>query len=237
MKLLRLAVLAAALAGVAAYAGVGRPDLAGGAGSAARAARTITVTGNGSVDATPSRAVFSFGVSTQGTTASAALGANAVAATKVIAALKDAGVGAADIQTESISLSPVVSDKGDAIVAYLASSSVSVTISAIDRSGAVVDAAVRAGANQVSGPALTVSDQDALYRKALTQAVADARTKAQALAQASSLELGAVVSVAEGAGAAPAPVLAPARQAVGAVPVEPGRQEIDASVTVVFAVS
>ena len=98
--------------------------------------------------------------------------------------------------------------------------------------GDVVDAAVGAGANQVSGPDLLVSDQDAAYRAALKAAVADARSKAEALAGAAGSTLGKITAIVEGGGAMPLPATG-ARDV--AVPIEPGTQEIQASVSVTFA--
>ena len=189
------------------------------------------------MQAVPDRAQFSFGVTTQGTTAVQALAANASLARKVIAALKATGVPASDIRTDSVQLSPNVSDDGSTIVGYSATNSVSATLRELGKAGSVVDAAVEAGANQVSGPSLVRSDQNALYRSALRAAVANARAKAQALALASGVSLGSVQNVVEGS-AAPPPV--PLEKASGdmaaSTPIEPGTQTIEADVTVEFAV-
>jgi uncharacterized protein YggE len=235
MKRLHLAALAAGIAAVVALVGVGRIQSASGDTAPATADRSITVTGNGSVAAVPNKVTLSFGVTTQAKTAAAALSANSDEMTKVIEALKDAGVAGADIQTSSVSLSPTTSQDGTQIVGYAASNSVSATIGDVGKAGALVDAAVAAGANQVSGPFLSVSDTNGLYRAALKQAVADAKAKAQALADASGLTLGAVRSVVESGGATPPQPYAAAEKT--AAPIEPGTQEITASATVVFEVS
>ncbi|MER3488122.1 MAG: hypothetical protein C4307_05085, partial [Chloroflexota bacterium] len=65
-------------------------------------ARTITVTGSGAARAVPNRVAFSFGVTSEGKTASQALAASSAEMRKVIAALKGAGVAAADIQTAAV---------------------------------------------------------------------------------------------------------------------------------------
>ncbi len=99
--------------------------------------------------------------------------------------------------------------------------------------------AVAAGANQVYGPNLTHSNPAALYRQALRAAVAEARLSAQALAAASNLTLGAVTAVVEG-GSAPMPFALASRaadEAVAQTPIEPGQQEVTASVSVTFAAS
>jgi len=237
MKLVRIVAVAAAVGLAVAFIGVGRPDRASGRPATSQGARTISVSGTGSVQAVPDRAQFSFGVTTQGTTAVQALAANASLARKVIAALKATGVPASDIRTDSVQLSPNVSDDGSTIVGYSATNSVSATLRELGKAGSVVDAAVEAGANQVSGPSLVRSDQNALYRSALRAAVANARAKAQALARASDVSLGSVQSVVEGS-AAPPPV--PLEKAAGdmaaSTPIEPGTQTIEADVTVEFAV-
>ena len=188
------------------------------------------------MSATPNQAAFTFGVTTQGKTAVLALAANSGEMQKLIAALKAAGIPAGSLQTNSVSLSVVMSTQGDTIVGYTASNAVAATIAHLGRAGEIVDAAVAAGANQVDGPNLTVSDQTTLYQAALKAAVADARAKAQTLAAASGLQLGSVSSVEEN-GATP-PVTLSAGQVPGpSTPIESGTQQITASVTVVFDAS
>jgi len=155
---------------------------------------------------------------------------------KLIDALKAAGIPAGSIQTSSVSLSPVTSDQGDAIIGYSASNSVTTTIASLARAGEIVDAAVAAGANQVDGPNLTVSDQASLYQAALKAAVADARDKAQALAAASGLRVGAVSSVQEDTSNGPI-TYDTAKAAALSTPIVEGTQQISASVTVVFEAS
>jgi uncharacterized protein len=235
MKPLRILIAAAFVLAVAALAGVGQPESARGQETDAPA-RSITASGLGSVTTVPDRAHFSFGVQAQSRTASQALEAADAQLTRVVAALRGAGVAQADIQTEQISLSPRTSEDGVQIVGYTAVSSVSVRVRNLDRAGPIVDAAVAAGANQVYGPSLTQSDQAALYRSALRSAYADARAKAQALAEAAGVTLGAMTATVEGGGNVPMPVAAGRAEDAKAT-VEPGTQEIQASVSVTFAVS
>lgn len=235
MKPLRIVIAAALVLAAAALAGVGRPEAARGQ-EAGGPARSITATGLGSVTTVPDRAHFSFGVQAQSRTASQALEAADAQLTRVVAALRSAGVAQADIQTEQISLSPRTSEDGVQIVGYTAISSVAVRVRNLARAGPIVDAAVGAGANQVFGPSLTRSDQNAVYRGALRAAYADARAKAQALAEAAGVTLGAMTATVEGGGSVPMP-LAAGRAEDAKAAVEPGTQEIQASVTVTFAVS
>jgi uncharacterized protein YggE len=197
----------------------------------------ITVQGTASVTAVPDRASLWIGVESQGETARAALAANAAEMRRVLAALRSAG--ATELQTQSVNLYPRLAENGG-VQGYSASNSVSATVKQLAQAGAVIDAAVAAGANQISGPSLVHSDPDGLYRQALAAAVADARTKAQALASAANVSLGRVTAVVEG-GSAPAPMpLAAAAKAsdeAGSTPIEPGEREVAATVSVTFSIT
>ena len=200
--------------------------------AAAEATGAITVGGTGTVSAAPDRATLSFGVETRGSTARAALAANGGEMRRLLAALRAAG--ATDLKTQSVTLDPRSSEAGDA-GGFTARNAVSVTLRDIARTGAVIDTAVAAGANQVSGPLLTHADAGELYRQALREAVADARRSAQALAEAANLALGRITAVVEGGGALPLTALAErASDVAGATPIEPGRREVSATVAVTF---
>ena len=168
----------AALAAVAVVLAAGVAG-AGGASTASAVQHSIVVTGDGSVATVPDRASVSFGVSSDAKTASAALHANAADMTKVIAALKAQGIAAADIKTDLVSLSSRYSSSGDAVIGYTATNSVTATLRSLAKVGPVIDAAVDAGANQVSGPNLVRSDATAIYRQALRAAISNARGKAR----------------------------------------------------------
>jgi len=225
-------LLAGVLLVAAAIAGVAQPHL--GRSATPSAGATITVTGNGTVDATPDRASFDFGVTTNGATAGEALSRNSSEARTIIAALKKAGIGSSDIQTTQVSLWPQTSSNGTRITGYQASNSVHVT-AALGNAGALVDAAVRAGANNVGGPNLDTADRSALYDEALKQAIGDAKGKAQAIAAGAGLTLGALVKVQEGGSPAPMPLFAEDRAAAASVPIEAGTQKLEAYVTVTYS--
>ncbi|HWG56639.1 MAG TPA: SIMPL domain-containing protein [Gaiellaceae bacterium] len=195
----------------------------------------ITAHGTASVAAAPDRAELTFGVETQAPTAKAALAQNASAMRTLVGALRQAG--ATDLRTQYVGLSPRhVEGKG--VDGYNAYNSVSATVRQLGRVGAVIDAAVEAGANQVSGPMFAHGDARALYRQALAAAVANARANAQALAQAAGLTLGRVTAVVETGGAPVHERLkAEAADSAGGTVVEPGTQDVTASVTVTFAAS
>jgi uncharacterized protein len=235
MRMRWILFLAGLLLVASAIAGVAQPHFGRSATTPPAAGKTITVSGDGSVTAVPDRATFGFSIETRAKTASAALAQNSTDAAAVIAALKDAGVTSANIQTSQVSLNPQTSQDGTTIVGYAASNSVTVR-TALASAGKIVDAAVGAGANGVSGPSLDVSDQASLYRDALHKAVDNAKLKAQALADATGLSLGAVLTVTEGGSATPFPI-GDKMSAVGGVPIEAGTQQIQASVTITYAAS
>jgi uncharacterized protein YggE len=207
----------------------------GGDGSSG-AGRTITVTGAGVVKAVPDEAEAGFGASATAATAPAARAASDRLLRRVIAALKARGIAAADIQTEQISLYPSFGPKGNKVVGYVASNSVTVHIRDLDDLGAIISAAVAAGANQTSGPSLASSEQQELYRRALKAAVADARSRAEAIASASDATLGEIRTVSESSSGAPIPLEAKAAaDRSAAAPIEPGKVKVEAQVTVTFA--
>jgi uncharacterized protein YggE len=231
-RLRTILLIAGVLLVAAAIAGVAQPHL--GRSATSPAGSTITVTGEGTVDATPDRASFNFGVTTNGATAAEALGRNASRARAIIDALKKAGVASSAIQTTQVSLWPQTSRDGRQITGYQASNSVQVT-SALAQSGSLVDAAVGAGANNVDGPSLDTADRAALYDQALKQALVAAKGKAQALASAAGLTLGSALKVREGGQSTPMVYAAALDTARAAPPIEAGTQKIQASVTVTYS--
>jgi uncharacterized protein len=215
--------------------GLAATTLPGSASSAAAEAGGITVQGMASVTSVPDRAELSFGVESKGASARSALSANAAEMRQVIAALKAAG--ATDVKTQYVSLSPQYNEKSDA-QGFVATNTVSATIKELAKAGAVIDAAVNAGANQVYGPSLSHGDRDELYRQALKAAVANARASAQVLASAANVSLGRVTTIVEGGGAPqPVPFAAADKAMAESTPIEPGTQQTTANVTVTFSVS
>ncbi len=216
----------------AAIAGVAQPRLGG---AATPSSTTITVTGNGSVNATPNKASFDFGVQVNASTAAEAISKDGQQANAIVDALKNAGIAASDIQTTEVSLWPQTSSDGTQITGYQASNSVNVTAS-VDQSGSVVDAAVGAGANNVDGPNLSVSDQGAFYAQALKLAVQDAQTQAQAIAAASGLTLGGILHISND-DSAPTPIAFGPLDATAksATTISAGTQQIQATVTVTYS--
>jgi uncharacterized protein YggE len=230
MKRLFLLV-AAGLAVVALAGAVGLPDLAG-AQDPADTGDTITVSGVGSVDAVPNEATMSFGAETRRPTAEAAVAANGDAMRKIINALRQAG--GRELRTQWVSVYPYTDETGT-VNGYTASNSVS-AVSDVQDAPALIDAAAGAGANQISGPGLSSSNAEGLYRQALAMAIADARLSAEALAKAAGRSLGPITVIVEGGASQPEPLnRAEAQAADSATPIVPGEQETTATVSVTFS--
>jgi len=210
---------------------------AGGAVGSSTAApvNSIVVTGQGTVRTVPDRAQISLGVTTDAKTASAALRTNNVEIAKVIAAVKAQGIPAADIQTEQVSLSLRYDPNGTAVVGYTASNTISVIVRTLTKVGPVIDAGVEAGANQVFGPNLVLSDRNALYRQAIRVAIGNARAKAESIANASGLTLRRITNVTESGGPTPLPIDAKASLPATGPPIEPGTTLVQATLTVTFS--
>ena len=226
----RMLLLAAAGIAVVALAGaVGLPDLAGAQDAQSSDLDTVTATGVGKVTTTPDEAQMSFGVETRAATARAAVSANADAARRVINALRQAR--ARELATQYVSVYPVSGESGT-IEGYSASNSVS-AVSDVDDAPALIDAAVEAGANTISGPAMSSANAEELYRQALSRAVAEARARAEVLARAAGRSVGDIIAMVEGGGSAPLPYAE--RAALdAATPIVPGTQDTSATVSVTF---
>jgi len=225
----RLLLLAAAALAVVSLAGaVGLPDFADAQDAVGE--DTVTASGVGTATAVPNEAQMSFGVESRAATAKAAVAANADAMRKVINALRQTR--AREIATQWVSVYPVSRDDGG-VDGYTASNSVS-AMSDVGDAASLIDAAVEAGANSISGPGLSSSNSEELYRQALAKAVSEARERAQVLAKAAGRSLGEITSIVEGSAATPLPYAE--RAALDAsVPIVPGEQETTATVSVTFS--
>jgi uncharacterized protein YggE len=228
----RVLLLAAAGLVVVALAGaVGLPDLAG-AQDPAQTPDAITVSGVGTVEAVPNEAQMSFGVETRRDTAKAVVSANADAMRRVVNALRQAG--GRELATQWVSVYPFTDENGT-VTGYSASNSVS-AVSDVDDAPGLIDAATEAGANNVSGPGLSSSNAEALYRQALAKAVAAARLNAEALAKAAGRSVGEITTIVEGGAQSPTPMYREAAQAAdSSTPIVPGEQETSATVSVTFS--
>jgi uncharacterized protein len=200
------------------------------------AEKTVTVTGEATVGVAPDTAIIRIGVSSQEKTAREAGEANARQMTSVLAAIKASGIAERDIQTSRLSLQPQYDlNKGGTprLTGFQANNQVTVRIRDIDSLPTVLDRAIGAGANEMSGIEFVVSEQSKLLDQARDDAIVDARRKAELYAKAAGAKLGHVVSISEEGPAPPQPRPMQAMRA-GAVPVAPGEQTLRAIVSVSY---
>jgi uncharacterized protein YggE len=200
----------------------------------------LDVVAEGRVNRVPDIAVIRAGVVSQGATAAEALSANARQMASVLTALKAAGIADRDIQTATISLSPqyrYAENQPPAITGYQASNSVSVKFRDIARSGTILDALVKQGANQIDGPSLTIDAIDAAMDDARVDAVKRARTRADLYARALGMRIDRILVVSEGSdGGTPGPVpqMMVRAEAKDATQIAPGEQQVSATVRIRF---
>lgn len=203
------------------------------------AERTITVSGSGKVTIVPDVARITLGVTVSKPTVKAVREAGAKAMTEIIAAVKGLGVADADIQTTDLSLYPQYGNgSAPKIVGYQMNEQVQVTVRDLDKAGDVVDAATAKGANAVNGISFESGDPVKAQNDARAAAVAAARVSAQAMAAAGNVSLGGVVSITDASPNSPIWYATPRLGALNdaATPVQPGTQDLTATVTVVFAI-
>lgn len=210
----------------------------------------LTVSADGKVTRTPDLAMFSAGVVSQGKTASEALAANSADMTRVIAALKRAGIADKDIQTSNLSLNPVyqpqrslpdgtIDPPQPRIIGYQANNTVNVRQRNLKDFGKVIDTLVSAGANQVNGPSFEVENPDPAMDAARTAAMQKARARAELYARAAGLRVARILSISESGGwSPPQPVMyrmaAMEAAAPPAPPVQAGELQLSVNVTVQF---
>lgn len=201
----------------------------------------LDISATGEVSRVPDLAIISAGVQTLQPTATAAIEENATRMERVRAALKRAGIADADIQTSSISLNPeyrYAENQPPVLTGYRASNTVNVKFRDLKRSGAILDALVREGANQINGPSLTIDKPEEAYDEARIKAIAVGRRRAEIYARALGMRVVRILSVSEGGGSFPGPMpVAYARDAAMAVSkteIIPGTQDIQVTVSISF---
>jgi uncharacterized protein YggE len=243
-----------ALVAAALLALVGLVALGGGSGRAAQAEpaatpvatptpATLYVEGQGSVTVPPDTASVTVGVDVQRDRLRDAQAEASAQAAAIIAAAEAGGVATDDIQTANFGVNVVRDYDRDGnpgpVVGYQVSNQVELTVREPDRLGAILDAVVAAGANNIYGIAFYVEDPSAAASQARAQAVRDARTKAEELATAAGVRLGRVLSITESSAPPPAPEVfargaAEMDAAQAAVPIQAGTSEIVVDVQMTF---
>jgi hypothetical protein len=208
--------------------------------------RTISVSGSGKVYVVPDIAYVTIGVHTEGKDAAKAVADNNTTSTAVKEAIKELGVEDKDIQTVNFSIYPQQQfdqngrPTGD--ITYMVDNMIMVTVRDLAKIGDILDAAVTAGANTVSGIQFSVADKSKAESEARKLAVENAEQQAQELAQAAGVNLGPVQIISSIGGVVPVPVYekglggggAPA--AAPSVPVSPGQMVVQIDVQMVYEI-
>lgn len=216
-------------------------------------APVVTATGSATVSRAPDQAVIMLGVATVGATSTDAQEKLNSTLDKVVKAVKALNLPDLKVQTQWLSLQPVYEQvdyreqqrqpREPRIVGYNASNTIRVSVGDVNKAGSIIDAAIAAGANQVQGLSFELKDDRAARDEALRNAARDARTKAEAMADALGLRVVRIVEVQSGFNPPPRPMfrgrgmaMAVADAATPSV-VEPGEVSITEQVTVTVEVA
>lgn len=247
------AVVALGFGGAWIYGQLAAPALAQTAQTPATgndSAHIITVVGQGTVHVQPNIAQITVGVDTLSATVSEAVQANETQMKAIMAALKTQGIADKDIRTTNYSISldqsvkPVAQiapeqsgSSGSTAQQYRVSNTVYITIRNLDTVGDVLDAVVAAGANNVWGVSFSLDEPQTLQAQAdaRTKAVADAQSRAQALAGLGKVTLGSIASMSEVSTGGYVPSVMMAERAAGAGPsISPGELDVSYQVQVSY---
>ncbi len=200
-----------------------------------RASVRVSGTGRAGRPADLAQAVF-VAEAVRESAAEARSGAAVIAGT-VISALHGIGIPAADVRTAGLDVSPNWEHDGTRMVrnGFTVTNRIGVTIRDLEAVGRVLDAGLGAGATGLDGVTFMLADEAAAAEEARRAAVADARRRAEAIADAAGGRLGPLRGIAEGEPASPGPWrearLAMAAPPDAPTPVLPGRIEVSVTVT------
>ena len=201
----------------------------------------IQVSATGTANMAPDMATVSAGVVTQGKTAREAMFGNATKMTRVFEELEASGIEKKNITTSQLSLQPKYNyqnRQAPKIEGYEARNTVSAKTYNLDNVGAMLDALVKAGVNNINGVQFSIKDSKAARDKAREDAIREAREKAESMAAAAGVKLGKLKSLSEGGGnfnPRPVPYAMEARAVGGAsTPVAAGEQSISVTVNMSY---
>ena len=200
----------------------------------------LDISATGEVSRVPDLAIITAGVVAKAPTASAALQESASRMQRVVAALKRAGIGDRDIQTSNVNLNPEYrypENQSPQLTGYSASNNVTVRFRDVRTSGRILDALVGVGANQISGPNLTIDNTDAALDEPRAKAVAVGRERAQSYERSLGMRVVRLVAVSETGGNSivqPLPMYARADVAMAKTQIEPGEQKLQVTLAMTF---
>jgi len=165
-------------------------------GYADRQERTIVVSGQGKVTATPDIAITDMGLTSDAATVSEAQKKNTDTMNQVIAKLKTLGIADKDIKTASYNIYPQYdyTDKGSVLKGYQVSQSLEIKIRDLTKANEVLALAGEFNLNNVSGLQFTIDDKEVYVAEARQMAIQKVAQKAKDLSQALGVKIVAIVS-------------------------------------------
>lgn len=203
-------------------------------------ATLLSVSAQAEARRAPDIATISAGVVTQAADGNTAMRQNAEQMTRVLAAVKAAGVADKDVQTSGINLNPQYryeENQPPRITGYQASNTVSLKLRDVSKMGKVLDALVASGANQINGPSFGIDDPEPLYDQARLEALKRAQARAATYAETLGLRVRRIVSISEGGGGMPSPIPRMAMmkaESDSSTPVAAGESSVSVQLDVVF---
>ena len=205
------------------------------------AAGTIVVSGTGRIAVQPDVADLRLGVTVAKPSVEAARAQAGVLMDAILSAVEGAGVAHPDVRTSLLSVQPRYDyreGRAPTLTGYEVANMVEVTVRDLATLGAVVDAALAAGATSMDGLTFRVSDPALPEREARVAAMGEARARADVLAEAAGLTIQGVTDILEGGPSRPpGPFPKAERMAMAAdvaTPVEAGMLEVAVTVTVTY---
>ncbi len=206
--------------------------------------KTITVQGSSSVTAAPTIAYVSIGVTTFNKNAASAQGENAVKMDRVYKTLASLGINKDKIKTLNYNISPRYDYKNNVatLAGYNVINSIRVTVMDLKKVSDVLDMTVKEGVNQSNSISFGVTDEerDRLYLQALSQAVVNAKEKANTIATAAGITISKPANIIEGSSAHfvqpnyRAMDMAKMASEAAPTPISEGEMTIGANVTVIY---
>lgn len=213
----------------------------------------IVITGEGEVQAAPDMAILDLNVLREAKTAREALSDNNKAMTKVLSAMKEAGIEDRDLQTSGVNIQPTYTYPNDKnglkapkIIGYNVTNGLTVRVRDLDKVGDLLDKSIDLGVNQSGGLRFVNDDPSKVLMDARKKAMENAMEKAKVLTETAGAKLGPVLEITEYSNnprPMPMPMgrtkmiaLAP-EAASDSVPLSAGENSYNVNVTVKFEIT
>jgi uncharacterized protein len=200
--------------------------------------RQVTVFGSGQVQGVPDTLTADVGIEFTAPDVTAAMNQTNDRQQAVINALVGAGIDHKDISTTEVTLQPQYGSPepggNPAITGYRATNAIAVKVHPPDAASRLLALIVGTGgdATRIRSVRYSIADDSQLVKDARARAFNDAKSRAEQYAQLSGLRLSKVLSISEATDNAP--TAGTPKAMPSAVPLEPGQQTVNFSVTAVW---